>query len=102
MALPSNSAPYLIIYLSTYHPSTHTSVNIVSDADICLSIHPSISLFIHPSHLFLSQYEYSSWLDGMPGSQSLSPPLHLSPLVGLPYSIPQSPADTDVLPLVLW
>lgn len=53
------------------------------------------------SHLFLPQYEDTSWFDGMPGSQPLSPPLHLPPLVGLPHAVPQGPADTDVLPLVL-
>lgn len=74
-----------------------------------LFVHPVIGFSIHQFaqtystfHLFLSQNEDSSRFDRMPGSQSLSPSLQLSPLVGLPHAISKRPADTDVLPLVLW
>lgn len=57
---------------------------------------------MHPSHLLLSQNEDSPGFDWVPGCQSLPSSLHLPTLVGLPNPISESPADTDVLPLILW
>lgn len=57
---------------------------------------------MHPSHLLLSQNEDSPGFDWVPGRQSFPSSLHLPTLVGLPNPISESPADTDVLPLILW
>lgn len=113
----------LSINLLIYHLSWHTHrsfqslilfyLSILSSMHLSfyplihLSVHcPSINLHTHPplckSHLFLAEYEDAAGFDGMPGSQTLSPPFHLSSLVGLPHAVPQGPANTDVLPLVLW
>lgn len=83
---------------SIHGPSIHLSVLSISSC-----IKSLFRLFIYVStHLLLSQYEDSSWFDGMPCSQSLPSTFHLPPLVGLPHPIPQGPAYADVLPLILW
>lgn len=128
--LPIHSSIHWSTFFLSFHSAHCFSTSIPIHPLNCQSIHPSIPLSIHPSvhpfihspvdspfrpfihpltfqwsilmsYLFLSQYEDSSRFDGMPGSKSLPPALHLPPLVGLPHPIPQGPADTDVLPLVL-
>lgn len=52
-------------------------------------------------YLLLAQDEHPTRFDGVPSGQSFPPTFHLATLVGLPHTVPQGPADADVLPFIL-